>query len=120
MDQDGVAYRRFARVEMNATIVSLTASEDATPISGFLRDISEGGLKIQKIAVGREVQMGRYQCRFILPGFGKIQTEAEVVGFGREEDKFSQHIVRVRFTRLDAETRDKIKKYVEQKQTSDK
>lgn len=116
MSQDGIAYRRYARVETNSTVVSLTSAGDPTPVSGFLRDISEGGLKIQKIAIDREVQMTNYHCQFILNGFGKIQAQVEVVGFGGEEDKFSKHIVRMRFTGLDAESKGKIKNFIERKQ----
>jgi c-di-GMP-binding flagellar brake protein YcgR len=114
MSQIEVAKRRHARVETSSTVVSLNSAQDASPVSGFLRDISEGGLKIQKIAVDREVRLDKYQCQFILSGFGKIQTPVEVVGFGYEEEKFSKHIVRMRFTELDTESKEKIKKFIEQ------
>jgi c-di-GMP-binding flagellar brake protein YcgR len=115
LSQDGIAYRRYARVETNSIVVSLTSAEDPTPVSGFLRDISEGGMKIQKIAVDREVRLGGYHCQLILSGFGKLQAEIEVVGFGSEEDKYSKQIVRMRFTRIDPESKDKLKKFIEQK-----
>lgn len=120
LSQNGIAYRRFVRVETNSTVVSLTSSGDSTPVSGFLRDISEGGLKIQKIAVDREVKLENYQCQFILSGLGKIQVPVEVVGFGGEEDKFSKHIVRMRFTQLDTESKVKLKQFIEQQQNNNK
>jgi c-di-GMP-binding flagellar brake protein YcgR len=116
LNQNEIAKRRFKRVETSSTVVSLNSPQDSIPVSGFLRDISEGGMKIQKIAVDREVRMDKYQCQFILSGLGKIQTPVEIVGFGREEDKFSKHIVRMRFTELDKESKEKIKQFVEQKQ----
>ncbi|GEM_PF-720262 len=112
MGQEEQFYRRYERVKASSIIVSLTVPGQAEPISGFLRDISLGGLKMQKIA-DREVPLGVYQCQFILTGQGKIQAEVEVVGYGMEEDKFAKQIVRMRFLRLDAESKEKIKQFVE-------
>lgn len=113
MGQDEKIYRRHERVNASSIIVSLIIPEQAEPISGFLRDISLGGLKIQKIA-DREVPLGIYQCQFVLTGQGKIQAEVEVVGYGTEEDKFARQIVRMRFLQLDSELKGKIKQFVEQ------
>lgn len=112
MGQDEKMLRRYERVSANSIIVSLIIPGEAEPISGFLRDISAGGLKMQKIA-DREVPLGVYQCQFVLTGQGKIQAEAEVVGYGTEEDRFARQIVRMRFLRLDPESKEKIKQFVE-------
>jgi len=116
LGQDGKMYRRFERVNANSIIVSLMTPGQDEPISGFMRDISLGGLKMQKIA-DREVPLGIYQCQFVLTGHGKIQAEVEVVGYGTDEDKFAKQIVRMRFLRLGLESKEKIKQFVEKAKT---
>jgi c-di-GMP-binding flagellar brake protein YcgR len=84
------------------------------PITGFLRDISAGGLKVQKISSTAKVQPGEYECQFVLPNYGKIISHAEVIGFGGEMEKFGNLFVRMRFTDIKSEDRSKIDDFVKQ------
>jgi c-di-GMP-binding flagellar brake protein YcgR len=86
------------------------------PITGFLRDISAGGLKLQKISSTAKVQPGEYECQFVLPSFGKIISQAEVIGYGSEMEKFGNLFVRMRFTSIKNEDLDKIDDFVKQNQ----
>ena len=105
--------RKHTRVEVKSILVSLTNQDESQLISGFLRDISEGGLKIQKISAKLQVEPGRYQCQFILPDYGKIIIPVEIVGFGNNEEKFSEQYIRVKIISLDQETKDKLNDFIQ-------
>lgn len=108
--------RAHIRVKARSILVSLSSSILNQPITGFLRDISAGGLKVQKISSTAKVQPGEYECQFVLPSFGKIISHAEVIGFGSEIEKFGNLFVRMRFTDIKNEDRDKIGDFVKQSQ----
>lgn len=108
--------RAHTRVKARSILVSLSNSMLNQPITGFLRDISTGGLKVQKISSTAKVQPGEYECQFVLPNFGKIISRAEVIGFGSEMEKFGNLFVRMRFTDIKNEDRDKIDDFVKQNQ----
>lgn len=91
-------------------LVSLT--NETGEISGFLRDISEGGLKIQKISAERRVEKGDYDCTFVLPNLGKMQTRVEVLGVGDSQEKLGETLVRMRFQNLDPLSKEKIKQFI--------
>ncbi len=108
----GKEHRRHLRIIAKSIIVSLTDNNNDQQITGFLKDISEGGMKIQKISAKRQVEKGEYNCEFVLPGSGKIDLLVEVLGFGYDDDKFSEHLIRMRFIDLDPATKEKIKIYI--------
>lgn len=105
--------RRFARVSAKSIIVSIHDLNGEESFTGFLRDVSEGGLRIQKISEKRQAELGRYFCQFFLPTLGKVSSPVEVVGFGDADDKFSAHLVRMRFVDIPAESKEKVKQFVE-------
>ncbi len=105
--------RQFKRVKVQSLLVSLTQASNGETVTGFLRDISEGGLKIQKLSTLRQLDGGIFACDFILPGTGKIAALVEMVGMGYVEEKFSEHLLRFRFWRLDQEDKLKIRGYVQ-------
>ncbi len=109
---EGKEHRRHLRVIAKSIIVSLTNRETDQQISGFLKDISEGGMKIQKISAKRQVEKGKYNCEFVLPGSGKINAMVEVLGFGSDNERFSEHLIRMRFLDVDQATGEKIRKYI--------
>ena len=104
--------RAHMRVKARSILVSLSNSMLNQPITGFLRDISAGGLKVQKISSTAKVQPGEYECQFVLPNFGKIISHAEVIGYGSELEKFGNLFVRMRFTEIKNEDREKIDDFV--------
>ena len=106
--------RRHSRVPAKSIIVSINEMSGEESFTGFLRDISEGGLRIQKISEKRKVELGPYICHFFLPTLGKVSSEVEVVGFGEPDDKFGAHLVRMRFVDIPAESKEKVKQFVEQ------
>ncbi len=108
----GMEHRRHLRVIAKSIIVSLTDKQQDQQISGFLKDISEGGMKIQKISAKRQVEKGEYSCEFVLPDSGKINVTVEVLGLGYDEEKFSEHLIRMKFLKLDPVSKEKIKKYI--------
>lgn len=108
----GQERRRHLRIIAKSIIVSLTNKQNDQQISGFLKDISEGGMKIQKISAKRQVEKGEYYCEFVLPDYGKIEVPVEVLGFGSDAEKFSEHLIRMRFLDLDPAIKDKIEKYI--------
>lgn len=108
----GQERRRHLRIIAKSIIVSLTNKQNDQQITGFLKDISEGGMKIQKISAKRQVEKGEYNCEFVLPGSGKIEASVEVLGFGTNDDKISEYLIRMRFLDLDPETKGKIEKYI--------
>lgn len=108
----GKEHRRHLRIIAKSIIVSLTDKNTDQQISGFLKDISEGGMKIQKISAKRQVEKGVYECEFVLPDSGKIDVSVEVLGFGYDDEKFSEHLIRMQFLDLDPETKGKIEKYI--------
>jgi c-di-GMP-binding flagellar brake protein YcgR len=107
--------RHHERAKAKSILVSLTNPNQQ--ITGFLRDISEGGLKIQKISAERQVETGDYDCHFVLPDFGKIDTKITVIGTGDSQEKFGELLIRMRFCDLDPESQEKIKLYVKQFQS---
>ncbi|MGE5605368.1 MAG: PilZ domain-containing protein [Bacteroidota bacterium] len=113
----GKEHRRHLRIIAKSIIVSLTDKHADQQITGFLKDISEGGMKIQKISAKRQVEKGEYHCEFVLPDSGKIDVLVEVLGFGYEDEKFSEHLIRMRFLDLDPATKDKIEKYIANNRT---
>jgi c-di-GMP-binding flagellar brake protein YcgR len=113
-----VEQRTHLRVKARSILVSLSNSMLNQPITGFLRDISVGGLKLQKISSTAKVQPGEYECQFVLPNFGKIVSHAEVIGFGNDMEKFGNLFVRMRFTDIKNEDRNKIDDYVKQNQNN--
>jgi c-di-GMP-binding flagellar brake protein YcgR len=118
---DNTVYRAFVRVPAKSVIVSLASDiDDKDPITGFLRDISEGGLRIQKLSQKRQVEAKSYLCSFSLPESGKIETHAEVVGFGDHDGKFAESYIRMRFITLTAEQKKKIKQFISLQGQSEK
>lgn len=111
LQQAGIEMRRYDRVKASSVLVSLkpTSGEE---ITGFLRDISEGGLKIQKLSTQRQVENGRYFCEFYLPSAGKISAPVEVVGYGTGNEKFGDHLIRMRFLDLPGDDKAKIKQFI--------
>jgi len=105
-------HRRHLRIIAKSIIVSLADQHNDQQITGFLKDISEGGLKIQKISSKRQVEKGEYHCEFVLPGSGRIEVLVEVLGFGYNEEKFSEHLIRMKFLDLDPLTKGKIGNYI--------
>lgn len=103
--------RQHLRIMAKSIIVALTGNQDQQ-ITGFLKDISEGGMKIQKISAKRQVEIGEYSCEFVLPEYGKINVLVAVLGFGCEAEKFSEHLIRMKFSSLDPVTKEKIKNYI--------
>ena len=108
----GQERRQHLRVIAKSIIVSLTAKHGDQQITGFLKDISEGGMKIQKISAKRQVEKGEYHCEFVLPDSGKIEASVEVLGFGSDAEKFGEHLIRMRFIDLEPATKDKIGKFI--------
>lgn len=108
--------REYMRAKTSSVLVSLSNSIAKQPITGFLRDISAGGLKVQKISATANVHPGEYECQFVLPNFGKIISRAEVIGFGNEVEKFGKLLVRMRFTDIKNEDKVKISDFVKQNQ----
>ncbi len=108
----GMEHRQHLRVIAKSIIVSLTDEHQDQQISGFLKDISEGGMKIQKISSKRQIEPGEYNCEFVLPNSGKINVSVEVLGFGYEEEKFSEHLIRMRFLNLVPDLKEKIMNYI--------
>ncbi len=104
--------RQFKRVKVQSLLVSLTQASNGETITGFMRDISEGGLKIQKLSTLRQLNGGIFACDFTLPGTGKIASLVEMVGMGYAEEKFSEHLLRFRFWKLGNEDKLKIRSYV--------
>lgn len=107
-----IEHRQHFRVIAKSIIVSLTDKQQDQQITGFLKDISEGGMKIQKISAKRQVELGEYDCEFILPGFGKVNVLAEVLGFGSGDEKYSEHLIRMRFLNLEPDVKEKVKNYI--------
>ncbi len=108
----GKEHRQHLRVMAKSIIVSLTDKQLDQQITGFLKDISEGGLKIQKISAKRQVEKGEYVCEFVLPNYGKITAAVEVLGSGYDDEKFSEHLIRMKFSNLDPDIKEKIMNYV--------
>ena len=104
--------RKYVRVEVKSIIVSLTDPVHDQEITGFLRDISEGGMKIQKMSAKRQIELGEYNTQFMLPGYGMIIGTVQVLGFGNENEKFGGHLIRMQFVNLDIESKLKIRDYV--------
>jgi PilZ domain len=107
-----VGNRQYERVKAKSILVSL--SNQTQQITGFLRDISEGGLKIQKISAERQVEPGDYQCHFVLPEFGKIDTQVTVIGTGDSQEKFGEMLIRMQFCELEPQSKDKIRLFISQ------
>ncbi len=111
--------RQYERAKAKSILVSLTGlSGNSQQITGFLRDISEGGLKIQKISSERQAEKGEYKCEFVLPDYGKIITKVEVLGAGDTQEKFADMLIRMRFIDLAPETKENIKIFIENTQVS--
>lgn len=108
----GKEHRQHFRALAKSIIVSLTDKEQDQQITGFLKDISEGGMKIQKISAKRQVEKGKYLGEFVLPNSGKITVSVEVLGSGYDDDKFSEHLIRMKFLNLDQDSKEKIKNFV--------
>lgn len=108
----GKEHRQHLRALAKSIIVSLTDKERDQQITGFLKDISEGGMKIQKISAKRQVEKGEYLSEFVLPNSGKITVSVEVLGSGYDDDKFSEHLIRMKFLNLDQDSKEKIKNFV--------
>ena len=107
-----IEMRQFKRVKVQSLLVSLTQETNGEKITGFIRDISEGGLKIQKLSTIRQLNGGIFACDFILPGTGKIVSQVEMVGMGYEKEKFSEHLLRFRFWKLGNDDKLKIRSFV--------
>jgi c-di-GMP-binding flagellar brake protein YcgR len=107
--------RQHERAKAKSILVSLT--NQTQQITGFLRDISEGGLKIQKISAERQAETGDYDCHFVLPDLGKINAKVTVIGTGKSQEKFGEMLIRMRFHDLEPESKEKIKLYVKQSQS---
>lgn len=113
MERDSLQERRrHLRILAKSIIVSLTNKSNDQQLTGFLKDISVGGMKIQKISAKRQVEKGEYHCEFVLPDSGKIEASVEVLGLGSDAEKFGEHLIRMRFLDLDPESKDKIEKYI--------
>jgi hypothetical protein len=104
--------RQHERVKAKSILVSL--SNQTQQVTGFLRDISEGGLKIQKISAERQVETGDYECHFVLPELGSINTKVSVIGTGDSQEKFGELLIRMQFYDLDPESKEKIRLFIKQ------
>ena len=109
--------RNYERAKTKSILVSL--SNQNQQITGFLRDVSEGGLKIQRISAGRKIEQCDYDCQFTLPNYGKICTKVAVLGIGDSNEKFGPALIRVQFCDLDPQMQEKIKLYVHQSRSQD-
>ncbi len=108
-----VEQRAYTRIKTKAMLVSISNSSLKKPITGFIRDISAGGLKIQKISSMAQVQSGEYECQFVLP-MGKIISRVELVNSGSEMDKLNDLFIRMRFVNINNADREKIISFVQQ------
>jgi c-di-GMP-binding flagellar brake protein YcgR len=108
-----VEQREYMRVKTRSILVSLANFSLRQPITGFLRDISAGGLKVQRISSMTQVQSGEYECQFVLP-VGKITSQVEVLSSGGGPEKFSDLFMRMRFVNITDEDRGKIISFVQQ------
>ena len=106
--------REFNRVKAKSILVSLSNVNLSQPITGFLRDIGEGGLKVQKISSTVELLPGEYECQFVLPNFGKIISRVELIGSGDTNERFGNLLIRLRFINIKDEDRQKVTDYVKQ------
>ena len=107
-----VENRQHKRVKAKSILVSL--SNQTQQVTGFLRDISEGGLKIQKISAERQVETGDYECHFVLPDLGLINTKVAVIGTGDSQEKFGEMSIRMQFCDLDPQSKEKIRLFIKQ------
>lgn len=108
----GKEHRQHLRALAKSIIISLTDKAQDQQITGFLKDISEGGMKIQKISAKRHLEKGDYISEFVLPNYGKITVPVEVLGSGYEDEKYCEHLIRMKFLNLDPDSKEKIKSYV--------
>jgi hypothetical protein len=104
--------RQHPRGTAKSILVSLTDAISDQEITGFLRNVSEGGLKIQKISSKRQVEIGEYNCEFHLSGGVKITAKVRVLGFGAANEKFGEHLIRMCFTGLDKAARQRICEFI--------
>ncbi len=66
---------------------------------------------MQKLSTRRQVENGTYLCEFYLPCAGKISAPVEVVGHGVVNEKFGNHLIRMRFLELPGGDKDEIKRF---------
>jgi hypothetical protein len=104
--------RKHPRGIAKSILVSLTDTQSDQVISGFLRNISEGGIKIQKISSKRQVELGEYDCEFHLAGGVRVTAMVQVLGFGAANEKFGEHMIRMRFVGLDAHFQQRIREFI--------
>lgn len=105
--------RQFVRIKTKSILVSLTNPMQAQEITGFLRDISEGGLKIQKLSSKLHAESVQYHCEFFLPELGIVKALVEVVGAGHSDEKFAASLIRLQFIKIDADSQAKVKKFIQ-------
>ncbi|MCL6591168.1 MAG: PilZ domain-containing protein [Firmicutes bacterium] len=112
--------RLYPRIDAQSILVSLTNSENPELlVSGFLRNISLGGLKIQKISSKILITPGYYNCSLMLPDVGRINTRVEVLGAGDSNEKFGSHLIRMQFVNLDEDSRNKIISFMSKYQVTE-
>lgn len=104
--------RQHPRGTAKSILVSLTNAKNDQVISGFLRNISEGGLKIQKISSKRQIELGEYDCEFHLAGGVRIIAKVQVLGFGAADEKFGEHMIRMCFVGLDDHFQQRIREFI--------
>ncbi len=104
--------RKYNRVTTKSIIVSLSDKVDAEPITGFLRDISEGGMRIQKLSSKHQMELKDYYCHFFLPELGKVEALVKVLGYGDSNGLFGDRYVRMRFVGMSTESEQKIRIFI--------
>ena len=108
----GQERRRHLRIIAKSIIVSLTNKQNDQQISRILKDISEGGMKIQKISAKRQSGKRRVLLWICIARLRQDWGSGWSVGFGSDAEKFSEHLIRMRFLDLDPAIKDKIEKYI--------
>jgi hypothetical protein len=112
--------RLHPRIDAQSILVSLTSPENPEMlISGFLRNISLGGIKIQKISSKVVVTPGNYNCSLMLPDVGRINTKVDVLGMGDSNEKFGSHLIRMQFVNLDEDSKNKILSFMSKYQVTE-
>ncbi|HEX3048096.1 MAG TPA: PilZ domain-containing protein [Bacillota bacterium] len=112
--------RLHPRIDAQSILVSLTNPENPELlVSGFLRNISLGGIKIQKISSKIVIEPGNYNCSLMLPEVGRINTRVQVLGSGDSNEKFGSHLIRMQFMNLDDDTKNKILSFISKYQVTE-
>jgi len=116
--QSGEPIRQYNRVTAKSIIVSLNDGVDGEPITGFLRDISEGGMRIQRLSNKQQIELKDYYCHFFLPELGKVEAIVKVLAYGDSDGHFGDRYLRMRFVGMNPESHQKLKHFIENQSTT--